>query len=64
MFDSRLPFGASMSPGIFQRITSSIQRMMQRRGYVTLVYLDDFLILAATAQECYRAFHDLVSLLQ
>lgn len=64
MFDSRLPFGASMSPGIFQRITSSIQRMMQRRGYVTLVYLDDFLILAATAQECYRAFHVLVSLLQ
>lgn len=63
LIDSRLPFGASMSPGVFQRLTSSVQRMMRRRGYEVLVYLDDFLILGATAEKCYSAFNALVSLL-
>ena len=62
--DTRLPFGARRSPGIFQRLTSSVKRFMQRRGYTTLVYLDDFLVIADSEEECHRAFDELVSLLQ
>ena len=64
LIDTRLPFGASMSPGVFQRLTSSVQRMMRRRGFCVLVYLDDFLVLAETAEDCFVAFTVLVDLLQ
>ena len=53
-----------MSPGIFQRLTASVKRMMTRRGFVVLVYLDDFLVIARTAEECYEAFSALVALVQ
>jgi hypothetical protein len=33
-FDSRLPFGAAKSCSIFQRITESLCRMMEKRGHV------------------------------
>ena len=45
MFDSRLPFGASKSPYIFQKLSTSVTRMMARRGYTVISYLDDFLII-------------------
>jgi len=53
MFDTKLPFGAARSPEIFQRLTASISRMMKRKGYeVTIVYLDDFLVISSTKQLC------------
>ena len=42
MMDTRLCFGATKAPKIFQRITSSVTRMMQRRGFTSFVYLDDW----------------------
>ncbi len=62
--DTRLPFGARMSPGIFQRLTVSVKRIMQRRGFVVLVYLDDMLVIAETADQCYEAFNALIALVQ
>ncbi len=62
--DTRLPFGASMSPGIFQTITASVTRIMQRYGFVVLVYLDDFLVIGETLEKCSTGFHTLVNLLQ
>ena len=53
MFDARLPFGAKRAPGIFHRITQSVKHMMERRGFTSLVvYLDDWLIVAPTKEEC------------
>ena len=42
MVDTRLMFGARLSPSIFHRLSQCIRRMMQRRGYECVVYLDDF----------------------
>lgn len=53
LFDTKLPFGARRSPGIFHRLTQSVTRMMARRGFTVLTYLDDFLLIADTAQECW-----------
>lgn len=63
MVDTRLPFGSSSSPGIFHRLTQSIRRMMARRGYVVVVYLDDFLVIGKTQAECQQAYDILCSLL-
>ena len=62
--DTRLPFGARSAPGIFHRLTQSVRRMMQRRGYpLIIVYLDDFLVIGRTQHECQAAFDTLRSLL-
>ena len=64
LVDTRLPFGASSSPGIFHRITQSIRRIMGRMGYSNVVvYLDDFLIIARSKEECEKAYQALMSLL-
>lgn len=65
MFDRRLPFGAKKSPGIFNRITQSVKRMMQRRGFDTMiVYLDDWFIVAPTKAACQLALNELLRLLR
>lgn len=65
MYDSRLPFGSRRSPGIFHRLTQAVRRMMKRRGFSALVvYLDDFLIVAPTYEECLAALNTLISLLR
>lgn len=65
MYDSKLCFGSSKAPGIFQRITESVCRMLKRRGHkCVLVYLDDFIIIADTYKECVDAFKCLLDLLQ
>ena len=56
-FDTRLPFGAKSSPEIFHRLTQSVWRMMARRGFPSIiVYLDDFLIIGKSKEECQQAF--------
>ena len=63
-YDTRLPFGAKSSPEIFHRITQSVRRMMARRGFPNIiVYLDDFLVIGATREECQLAYDTLFQLL-
>jgi len=63
-YDTRLPFGAKSSPEIFHRITQSVRRMMARRGFTDIiVYLDDFLIIGATREQCQLAYDTLLQLL-
>ena len=65
MYDTRLPFGAKSSPEIFHRLTQSVRCMMARQGFHTVVvYLDDFLVVGQTKQECQLAFDTLLQLLQ
>ena len=43
MTDTRLPFGARLSPGIFHRLTQAVKRILARKGHdLIVVYLDDF----------------------
>ena len=64
LYDTRLPFGSKLSPGIFHRLTQAVRRMMARRNYEIVAYLDDFFIHAATQAECAAIQRTLVSLLQ
>ena len=65
LIDKRLPYGGRSAPGIFHRITQAVRRMMRRRGFNGLVvYLDDFLIIAPTREECQLAFDTLMQLLR
>ena len=63
--DTRLCFGAKLSPGIFHRLTQVVKRMMGRRGYdLLIVYLDDFLIIADSKEKCAAALNCLIQLLR
>jgi hypothetical protein len=64
LFDARLPFGASKSCKIFQSITNSICRMMGRRGYKTLAYIDDLICIGSSRESCQLAFDCLIELLE
>lgn len=64
LYDTRLPFGAKSSPEIFHRITQSVRRMMARRGFNDIiVYLDDFLIIGTSLEQCKLAYDTLLQLL-
>lgn len=64
MVDRRLAFGARKSPSIFNRLTQSIRRMMERRGYHTVAYIDDFFLAAETFEQCSRAYSELIKVLR
>ena len=64
MVDKCLPFGARFSPGIFHRLTQAVRRMMLRRGFKVVVYLDDFLIVEQSWDRCLAAQHCLLALLR
>ena len=65
MRDTRLPFGARLSVGIFHRLTQAVKRMMDRKGFdLTIVYLDDFLIISKSKYVCAEALKTLILLLR
>lgn len=62
--DTRLPFGASSSPEIFHRITQSVRRLMAKRGFPdVIVYLNDFLVVGVSREQCQLAYDTLLQLL-
>ena len=64
IIDTRLPFGLSNAPEIFVRITNLIRGMLAARGILaTVVYVDDFLIMGDTEEECRAAWKVLIELL-
>lgn len=62
--DSALPFGSSLAPQIFSRLTQAVRRMMKRRGYRIIAFLDDFLICEKTKERCKEALQTLMALLR
>jgi hypothetical protein len=63
LFDSRLPFGAARSCRIFQALTDSIVRMMDKRDIKCRGYIDDFLIITDTYLECKTALSTMTTLI-
>lgn len=63
--DNFLCFGCSSSPGIFQRLSSAVSRIMKRLGFTCIYveYLDDFLIIADTYNECFEGQLALINVL-
>jgi len=61
--DHFLCFGLSNAPSIFQRVSGAIARIMRRQGHQVVVYLDDFLLIGSSWEECLAAQHKLIGLL-
>ena len=64
LVDTRLMFGASKSPEIFSRVPRAVVRMMERRGFTVVTYLDDFLVIADSYDACLLVHNTLIDLLQ
>ena len=66
LVDTRLMFGASQAVEIFHRISNAVVRMAQKRLPQAKIvnYLDDFLIIAPTYQECNLVMESLLDLVQ
>lgn len=63
--DKRLCFGSKRAPGIFHKLTQAVKLMMKGRGYDGIVaYLDDFLIVSPTRQQCTETLGVLLRLLR
>lgn len=65
LYDTHGCFGLRCAPYLFTQITNFVLRCLQRRGFTRcLVYLDDFLVLGSSAQECIEAQQMLISILR
>ncbi|CAC5389760.1 unnamed protein product [Mytilus coruscus] len=62
--DKKLPFGSKLAPGIFHRLSQAVRRMMSRRGFTIVAYLDDFYICERTKKRCAQALAVLIALLR
>lgn len=65
MVDTRLPFGASKSPQIFEKLSQAVCKIMRDTYKVKIVaYLDDYLCIADSYDECLSAGNILMNLLR
>ena len=64
LVDTRLPFGCRLSVEAFHRLSKAIQRFMCKRGFKTIVYLDDWLVVGDSKEECTTAMRSLTALLR
>ena len=65
MVDTRLPFGARFSPGIFHELTQAVKYILQQQGHNGIVvYLDDFLVIEPTKEKCLDTLNTLIALVR
>lgn len=63
MYDTKLPFGAAKRPHIFQRLSSTVCRIL-KNAYNYTAILMIFLIIGKSFVECSIAMHTLIYLLR
>ena len=59
-----LPFGLCSAPRIFTKVLKPVAAFLRRKAIRVLIYLDDFLLLAATVEEAVKNTQLVVTLLQ
>lgn len=64
LVDNFICFGAKVAPGCFSRLTDSVVRMMKSRNITCYSYLDDFICISPTWEECQRQQLILIRLLR
>ncbi len=65
MVDTRLPFGAKKSPMIFNELTQAVRRIMAAKGFTNIVvYLDDFLVVESSYEQCKATMNVLLGVLR
>ena len=62
--DNFLCFGSKCSAFIFNRLTDAITRFMGKRGYCCFNYLDDFLVISDSYEDCQTAQNLLIKTLR
>jgi hypothetical protein len=63
--DTKLPFGSKLGPYIFNILSQAIKRIMYSKGYKRMtVYLDDFLCIGESFEECCNMLLDLLRLVR
>lgn len=59
-----LCFGLSTAPFVFTKIMKEVVRKLRKMGYLSVIYLDDILLLATTYEKCLENVNATVSLLR
>ncbi|XP_071575169.1 uncharacterized protein [Temnothorax nylanderi] len=58
-----LPFGLSTAPYIFTKILRPVTTYLRRRGFSSVLYLDDFLMFGSSPENCLDNVHKHIELL-
>lgn len=58
-----LSFGLSIAPFIFTKVLRPVVKLLREKGFHSIVYLDDFLLLGASIKECQNNIHASINLL-
>ena len=65
MVDTCLPFGARLAPQIFNELSQAVRRILASRNIHKIVtYLDDFLVVGDTYDECLSNMNELMLVLR
>lgn len=59
-----LPFGLSSAPYVFTKILKPVASYLRRRGFLSIIYLDDILLLGQSKERCLENVHATLSLLE
>ena len=63
--ETRLPFGARRAPLLYNQLTQAVREIMAEQGFPRVVaYLDDFLCVGSTREECAATMTRLMGLLR
>lgn len=63
-YDTKLPFGSAKSPYIFQTLSSAVCTIMKLFNVVVIAYLDDFLVIDESYDDCSAALKKLLQVLR
>lgn len=64
LYNTRLIQGAKLSPMIFHRLSQAVKRYCQTIGINTVVYLDDFLVIADNYKDALSVQHRVIHILR
>lgn len=60
---SCLPFGLNTAPYTFTKTMKPIIHILRAKGFLSVIYLDDLLLVGKTKEECYRNVNETINLL-
>lgn len=58
-----LPFGLNVAPYIFTKLLKPLVELMRKKGYLSVIYLDDILLIGDSYLSCKRNFIEMSRLL-
>ncbi|XP_011694551.1 PREDICTED: uncharacterized protein LOC105453949 [Wasmannia auropunctata] len=59
-----LPFGLNVAPHVFTKILKPVVNQLRKRGFTSVIYLDDMLLIGSSKQACAENVKASVSLLE